>query len=139
MHEANISLDKEEHVMVLDFLPNGYPLDDRPSYKKNPIAQTLGKEHFTLLEIVPKTGIFLQPNEEIYIGEGKRDKVHHIVGKLQFDKLTETGKNTLRLVVKNVVEKIQVNLLISIMMLKKYSTPLNGKKRNCKIKEALFI
>jgi putative nucleotide binding protein len=96
---------KEEYAIVLDFLQNGYPLDDRPSYKKSPIAQTLGKSKFTLLEIVPKPGIFLQPNEEIYIGEGKRDKVHHIVGKLKYEKLTGTGKDTLKAVIQNIVEK----------------------------------
>jgi len=67
---------KEENVIVLDFLPNGYPFDDRPMYMKTPIAQALGKEHFVLLELVPKKGIHLQPFEEVYIGEGKRDKVH---------------------------------------------------------------
>jgi putative nucleotide binding protein len=98
---------KEEYAVVLDFLPNGYPLDDRPSYKKSPVAQAIGKQKFTLLEIVPKAGVFLQPNEEIYIGEGKRDKVHHIAGKLEHSKLTGTGKNTLKLVIKNIVETNQ--------------------------------
>jgi len=45
---------KEEYAIVLDFLPNGYPFDTRPTYKKTPIAQAIGKEHFTLLELVPK-------------------------------------------------------------------------------------
>ena len=36
-----------------------------------------------------------QPNEEVYIGEGKRDKIHHINGKLAFEKLTSTAKSEL--------------------------------------------
>ena len=48
---------KEETAIVLDFLPNGYPYDNRPMYKKTPIAQAIGKEHFVLLELVPKKGI----------------------------------------------------------------------------------
>ena len=83
---------KEESAIILDFLPNGYHFDERPMYMKTPIAQAMGKEHFVLLELVPKKGIHLQPYEEVYIGEGKRDKVHHIVGKLQKDKLTATAK-----------------------------------------------
>ncbi len=96
---------KEENVIVLDFLPNGYPFDERPMYMKTPIAQALGKEHFVLLELVPKKGIHLQPFEEVYIGEGKRDKVHHIVGKLPMPKLTRTAKSELEFAIKDIVKK----------------------------------
>ena len=80
---------KEEQAVVLDFLPNGYPFDSRPSHKKTAIVQALGKDHFTLLELVPKKGVFVQPYEEAYIGEGKREKIHHILGKLPLDRLDE--------------------------------------------------
>ncbi len=96
---------KEEIVIVLDFLPNGYPYDDRPMYMKTPIAQAIGKEHFVLLELVPKKGIHLQPFEEVYIGEGKRDKIHHIVGKIGLVKLTLTAKSELEYVIKDIVTK----------------------------------
>lgn len=105
--QENIMRRKEEHAIVLDYLPNGYHSDKRPMHMKTPIAQALGKEHFTLLELVPKKGIFLQPYEEVYIGEGKREKVHHIVGKLQVEKLTETAKSELDFAVKELVEKNQ--------------------------------
>ena len=97
--------DKEEKVVVLDFLPNGYSSDPRPMHMKTPIAQALGKEHFTLLELVPKKGIFLQPYEEVYIGEGKREKIHHIIGRLPVEKLTTTAKSELEYVIKDLVEK----------------------------------
>ena len=96
---------KEETAIVLDFLPNGYPFDERPSYMKTPIAQAIGKEHFVLLELVPKKDIHLQPYEEVYIGEGKRDKIHHIVGKLPISKLTATGKNELEFIIRDIVKK----------------------------------
>ena len=96
---------KEEHGVVLDFLPNGYPFDTRPSHIKTSIVQALGKEHFVLLELVPRKGVMLQPHEEVYIGEGKRDKIHHIVGKLDYDKLTRTAKAELEFIVKEFVEK----------------------------------
>ena len=83
---------KEEVALVLDFLPNGYPYDERPLYMKTPIVQAVGREHFVLLELVPKKGIHLQPFEEVYIGDGKRDKIHHIVGKIPLEKLTATAK-----------------------------------------------
>jgi len=95
---------KEEHAVVLDFLPNGYPFDTRPMHMKTPIAQAVGKNHFVLLELVPKKGINLQPNQEVYIGEGKRDEVHHVVGKIQPGKLTETAKSELNFIIEELVK-----------------------------------
>ena len=96
---------KEENAVVLDFLPNGYPFDERPMYMKTPIAQAIGKEHFVLLELVPKKGMHLQLYEEVYIGEGKRDKIHHIVGRLPMDKMTQTAKAELGPIIKDILEK----------------------------------
>lgn len=96
---------KEEHAIILDFLPNGYPFDTRPMHRKTPIAQAIGKKHFILLELVPKKGVTLQPNEVVYMGEGKRDKIHHIVGKIASDKLTQTAKGELEFVIKELVQK----------------------------------
>ena len=96
---------KEESAIVLDFLPNGYVRDERPMYMKTPIAQAVGKDHFVLLELVPKKSIHLQPFEEVYIGEGKRDKIHHIVGKMSMIKLTSTAKSELEFVIKDVIKK----------------------------------
>ena len=96
---------KEEKAIVLDFLQHGYPNDPRPSHRKTPIVQALGLEHFTLLELVPKKDIFLQPLEEIYIGEGKRDKIHHIVGKITLEKLTGTARNEIDYIIKDLVKK----------------------------------
>jgi putative nucleotide binding protein len=96
--------EKEDCALVLDFLPNGYPFDPRPSHVKTPIVQAIGKKRFTLLELCPKKGIFLQPNADVYIGEGKREQIHHILGKLQFDKLTNTAKSTLEFMLKDVIK-----------------------------------
>jgi len=93
---------REEHAIVLDFLPHGYPLEQ--GTMKSPIAQALGKEHLTLLELIPKKGVFLQPHHEAYIGEGKRDEIHHIKGRIPLEKLTTTARNELKHAVKKVVE-----------------------------------
>ncbi len=57
-------IEKEEKVIILDFLPNGYPLE----YKRMPVAQALGLSHFTLLELIPRKGVRLELKEEVYIG-----------------------------------------------------------------------
>ncbi len=96
---------REEKAIILDFLPHGYPFDSRPMHKKSAIAQAIGTERFTILELVPRKDIFLQPLEEAYIGEGKRDKIHHIAGRLAIDKLTVTARNELEFVVRDIVHK----------------------------------
>ena len=96
---------KEDKAIVLDFLLNGYPYDSRPMYMKTPIAQAIGKEHFVLLELVPKKGTHLLLFEEVYIGDGKRDKIHHIVGKITLDKLTATARSELEFVISDIVKK----------------------------------
>jgi len=98
-----IQVSKEEYVIILDFLPNGYPFDLHSSFRKGPIAQALSKTNFTLLEVIPKQGVQLQPAEEVYIGEGKRDKIHHVVGRIGAEKLTQTAQGELEFVVKKLV------------------------------------
>jgi putative nucleotide binding protein len=92
-------MEKEDYAIVLEYLPNGYPLER----KMMPIAQAIGKKNLTLLELVPRRGISLEIGEEVYIGEGKRDKVYYILGRLPREKLTESGKNQLQEFVKKIV------------------------------------
>ena len=80
--------EKEEYAVVLDYLPYGYPLEK----KMMPIAQAIGAKNFTLLQLIPRKGMKLDINEKVYIGEGKRDKIYYILGKLPENKLTETAK-----------------------------------------------
>ena len=94
-------MDKEEYVIVLDFLPNGYPLEG----KMIPVAQAIGIKNFTLLELVPRRGISLQIKEKVYIGEGKRDKVYYIAGRLPREKLTENAKMQLEDFTKETVKE----------------------------------
>ena len=96
---------KEETAIVLDFLPNGYPFDKTPSHRKTAIAQAIGTVKFTLLELVPRKDIFLRPLEEVYIGEGKRDKIHHINGRLALEKLTQTAKLELDTIIRDIIHK----------------------------------
>lgn len=96
---------REDSVIVLDFLKNGYADDPRPMHKKTSIVQGVGVNTLALFELVPKKDIFLQPGQEVYIGEGKRDEIHHIVGRITHSRLTQTAKDELEFVVKDLVVK----------------------------------
>lgn len=92
-------MEKEEHAIILEYLPNGYPLER----KMMPIAQAIGELNLTLLELVPRRGINLDIGEKVYIGDGKRDKVYYILGRLHKEKITEAAKNQLQEFIKNLV------------------------------------
>lgn len=83
---------KEEYAMVIDYLPYGYPLEG----KMIPMVQAIGKKNLTLLQIVPRRGMAFELKEDVYIGDGKRDKVQYILGRLPREKLTETAKLQLK-------------------------------------------
>ena len=96
---------KEEEAIVLDYLQNGYPFDNRPMHVKTAIVQAIGKENFTLLELVPRKGVYLQSNETVYIGDAKRDKIHHINGRIPINKLTGTANANMKSVIEELVKK----------------------------------
>ncbi|MFW6013827.1 MAG: DUF655 domain-containing protein [Candidatus Nanoarchaeia archaeon] len=105
------SKSKEEYAVVLDYLSHGYPFDTRPTHQKTPVVQVIGTEKFTLLEVAPKKGVFFQPLDTIYIGTGKRDKVHHIIGRLPTDKLTATAKQELDFVIEDILNKNETKFI----------------------------
>lgn len=92
---------KEETCIILDFLPTGYPSRRRTE----PIAQAIGTSFFSMLELVPRESIKLQLEEEVYIGEGKRDKIRFIRGQLSYDDLTNMAKDILQETVENLIRK----------------------------------
>lgn len=94
-------MQKEEYAIILDFLPNGYPLEK----KMMPIAQAVGEKTLTLLELVPRKEISLEIGEKVYIGEGKRDKIYYILGRMQKEKITESAKEQLEKIIETIVKE----------------------------------
>ena len=91
--------EKEEHAIILDYLPYGYPMGG----KMMPIAQAVGEKTLALLELIPRRGVTLVLKEKVYIGAEKRDKIYYIAGRLPCDKLTETAKIQLQEFITGVV------------------------------------
>jgi putative nucleotide binding protein len=92
---------KEENAVILDYLPSGYP----HRRHAEPIAQAIGTKFFTLLELVPREGVSLSPEEEVYIGEGKREKIKFIKGQMEYKNLTNLSQSSLREIVEKLVVK----------------------------------
>src|SRR3989338_6028735 len=99
--------EKEEYAIILDYLPNGYPLEGRMM----PVAQAIGEKNLSLLQLVPRRGVSLQAKERVYIGEGKRDKIYYILGRLPREKLTESAKSQLQDFIKKYVSENEASFV----------------------------
>lgn len=95
----------EDYAIILDYLPLGYFKVGAPSFKRKPIAQAVGTEEFTILELIPKDRVQLDIHEKVYIGPGKRDKIARVNRRLRTDKLTATAKLELGYVIEEIVKE----------------------------------
>lgn len=94
----------EEYAIILDYLPLGYVKEGIPTYKRKPVAQAVGKEEFTLLELIPKEKVNLDIHQEVYIGSGKRDEISRVNRRLKYDDLTATAKVELDYVIEEIIK-----------------------------------
>ncbi|GAB4308147.1 MAG: DUF655 domain-containing protein [Methanobacteriaceae archaeon] len=94
----------EEYAIILDYLPLGYVKEGLPSFKRKPVAQAIGKEEFTLLELIPKENVDLDIHEKVYIGSGKRDKIARVNRRLRYDDLTATARVELNYVIEEIIK-----------------------------------
>jgi putative nucleotide binding protein len=95
----------EDYAIILDYLPLGYVREGSTSYKRKPVAQAIGTEEFTLLELTPKENATLDIHEKVYIGSGKRDKISRVNRRLPYDKMTSTARVELDYVIEEIIKK----------------------------------
>ena len=93
----------EDNAVILDYLSLGYVQSDMSKFKGKAIAQAIGTDYFTLLELAPKRGVDLEIQDTVYIGKGKRDKIYRVLGKLDFENLTATSRIELEYAIKDIV------------------------------------
>jgi putative nucleotide binding protein len=93
------------HAVVLDYLPHGRPDDDRPQYKKSPVAYALGEADFRLVELV------LADDADVGIGDrlvieppSASDDVDRIRD-VDFEDLSNAARSELEYVVEDVVDR----------------------------------
>jgi len=92
---------KEEYAIVLDYLKRGHTYQVR-SY---PIAQVIGEKTFVLLEVIPHQNVDLKSMQRVYIGDGKREHVRSIMGRIPSTKLTANAKAELEYAIKDIVQR----------------------------------
>ncbi len=90
---------KDDNIKVLDFLEHG-----RAGEKDEPMVQGIGTEHFNLLEVVTRESEHPKGGEELYIGEGERDRVKFIKDRIEYGDLTGNAKAELKYVLQSLVK-----------------------------------
>ena len=89
----------EEYAYVLDFLQRGKSTTVRG--REGIIIQAIGEERLTLLELLGVQNMNFEVGERVYIGREGRDKVTSVLGRLEYNDISQTAKNELT----NIVEK----------------------------------
>ena len=92
---------KDDWAIVLDFLSHGHYGMER----SQPVAHVLGERYFSLLQVIIRDDITLKPEERVYIGEKKREKVKYIKGRIEVKDLTIAAKDQLADVIEGVIKK----------------------------------
>ncbi|MDD4251476.1 MAG: DUF655 domain-containing protein [Candidatus ainarchaeum sp.] len=91
----------EEKAIVLDYMPSGKP----SASKSEAIAQVIGKDFFTLLEVTPITGINFNIGDEVFIGKENRTKVDLIKGRIYFKDLTSNSLSELLDTIEDIINE----------------------------------
>lgn len=95
--------DGPTEAVVLDFLPNGKPDDDRPQYQKQPVAYALGVEDFRLFEVTFEEDARVVIGSRVAIEDAPDDRIERI-RRVTFDDLPGGARSELEYAVEDIVE-----------------------------------
>lgn len=90
-------------AVVLDFLPNGKPDDDRPQYQRQPVAYVLGVADFRLFEVAFEEDARVVIGSRVAI-EGEPDERILRARSAEFDDLPGGARSELEYAVEDIVE-----------------------------------
>lgn len=91
----------EEYAYVLDYTPRGKSTTVRG--REGIIVQAIGEERLTLLELLGVQNSSFDVGERLYIGREGRDKVMSVLGRMEYNDITQSAKNELAVIVEKVV------------------------------------
>jgi putative nucleotide binding protein len=91
----------EEYAYVLDYTQRGKSATVRG--REGLIIQGIGEEHLTLLELLGVQNMNFEVGERVYIGREGRDKVISVLGRLEYDDISQSAKNDLPTIVERIV------------------------------------
>jgi putative nucleotide binding protein len=91
----------EEYAYVLDFTQRAKSTTVRG--REGMIIQAIGEERLTLLELLGSQNMSIDVAERVYIGREGRDKVMSVLGRLEYNSISQSAKNELPSVIEKIV------------------------------------
>jgi putative nucleotide binding protein len=91
----------EEYAYVLDYTQRGKSTTVRG--REGLIVQGIGEEHLTLLELLGVQNMNFEVGERVYIGREGRDKVISVLGRLDYEYISQSAKNDLPAIVEKII------------------------------------
>jgi putative nucleotide binding protein len=91
----------EEYAYILDFTQRGKSTTVRG--REGIIIQAIGEERLTLLELLGFQNMNFDVGERVYIGREGRDKVMSVLGRLEYNLISQSAKNDLIHIVEKIV------------------------------------
>jgi putative nucleotide binding protein len=95
----------EEYAYVLDFTQRAKSSTVRG--REGMIIQAIGEERLTLLELLGTQNMSIEVAERVYIGREGRDKVMSVLGRLEYDSISQSAKNELPSIIEKIVKANQ--------------------------------
>lgn len=93
---------REEFARVLDFTKSGVP---RKSWRREPMPYALcvGEDYFALLEVAILKGIDVNVGARIYVGNGPKKEVASVLGRIDYESLSQAAKDNLPAILEDMV------------------------------------
>ncbi|WP_255149484.1 DUF655 domain-containing protein [Halorarius halobius] len=96
--------DETVEAVVLDYLPNGRPDDDRPQYQKDPLAYALGVDDFRLFELVVDEDAHVLVGDRLVVEPASAREDVQQVRNVGIDDLSSTAQSELEYAVEDLVD-----------------------------------
>ncbi|QLG26577.1 DUF655 domain-containing protein [Halorarum halophilum] len=102
--DAPGSAERQRMAVLLDYLPNGDPSDNRPPHQKPALAYALGEDDFRLYEFRLADEADLAIGDRIAVGPEPNEVVDRI-SEIGFDDLTRNAQGELEYAVEELIER----------------------------------
>lgn len=91
----------EEYAYILDYMQNGKSSIVR--MREGVIVHAIGEEHLTLLELLGINNEKFSIGERVFIGKDGREKIISVLGRLDYNHISQSAKNELPTVIEKIV------------------------------------